>query len=156
MPEEYALKNKKIWVAGHRGLVGSAIVRRLEREECEILSAGRAELDLRRQIAVEEWMADQRPDAVIIAAATVGGIHANSTRPAEFLYDNMMIEANIIEAAYRAGVEKLLFLGSTCIYPKLSPQPMPEGALLTGPLEPTNDGLIFRGQVTIYYSHRTD
>jgi GDP-L-fucose synthase len=135
----FSLTGKRVWVAGHRGMVGGAIVRRLEREGCEILTVPRSEVDLRRQDAVETWMAAARPDAVFLAAATVGGILANSTRPAEFLYDNMMVEANIIEAARRTGVHKLLFLGSSCIYPRLAPQPMTEEALLTGALEPTNE-----------------
>ncbi len=138
-PVLFPLRGRRVWVAGHRGMVGAAIVRRLEREDCEILTAGRGELDLRRQADVDAWMARTRPDAVFLAAARVGGIFANDSRPAEFLYDNLMIEANVIEAAWRNGVEKLLFLGSSCIYPKLAPQPIPEGALLTGPLEPTNE-----------------
>jgi GDP-L-fucose synthase len=113
-------------------------VRRLEREGCEILTVGRDKVDLRRQAEVEDWVAEARPHAVFLAAATVGGILANDSRPAEFIYDNLVIETNIIHAAWRAKVEKLLFLGSSCIYPKLAPQPMGEGALLTGPLEPTN------------------
>lgn len=134
----YSLLGKRVWVAGHRGMVGSAIVRRLAPEGCEVLTAGRETVDLRRQAEVEEWMGVHRPQAVFVPAATVGGIFANDTRPAEFIYDNMMIEANIIHSAWQAGVEKLLFLGSSCIYPKLAPQPIPEDALLTGPLEPTN------------------
>lgn len=141
MPSEviYPLKGKRIWVAGHRGMVGSAVVRRLATEDCEVLTVGRDELDLRRQAEVEAWMDQTRPDAVILAAAKVGGILANDTYPADFLYENLMIEANIIHAAHRADVEKLLFLGSSCIYPKEAPQPIPESALLTGPLEPTNE-----------------
>lgn len=134
----YSLQGKKVWVAGHRGMVGSAIHRRLQREECEVVSAGRDELDLSRQAEVEAWMAAEKPDAVFLAAAKVGGIHANDTRPAEFIYDNLAIETNVIHAAYGTGVEKLLFLGSSCIYPKSAPQPMPEDCLLTGELEPTN------------------
>ncbi|MFQ5468485.1 MAG: GDP-L-fucose synthase family protein [Kiloniellaceae bacterium] len=134
----YQLQGKKVWVAGHGGMVGAALVRRLEREDIDLVTVGRARVDLRRQGDVEAWMAEARPQAVFVSAATVGGILANSTRPAEFLYDNMMIEANILEAARRGGVEKLLFLGSSCIYPRLAPQPMREDALLTGPLEPTN------------------
>jgi GDP-L-fucose synthase len=136
---DYDLRGKRIFVAGHRGMVGSALLRRLAREGCEVLTASRREADLRRQAEVEDWMAANRPDAVFIAAATVGGILANDTRPAEFLYDNLMIEANLVEASHRIGVEKLVFLGSSCIYPKLAPQPMNEDALLTGPLEPTNE-----------------
>jgi GDP-L-fucose synthase len=136
---DYRLKGKRVWVAGHRGMAGSAIVRRLAAEDCEILTVGRDQVDLRRQEAVEAWMANVRPQAVFVAAATVGGILANSKRPAEFLYDNLAIETNIIHAAWKAGVEKLLFLGSSCIYPRLAPQPMTEEMLLTGPLEPTNE-----------------
>ena len=135
----YALVGKRVWVAGHRGMVGSAIVRRLAREGCEIVVAGRAEVDLRDQASVRAWVERARPDAVFLAAARVGGILANDTRPADFLYDNLMIEANIIEASYRVGVEKLLFLGSSCIYPKFAEQPIVESALLSGPLEPTNE-----------------
>ena len=134
----YTLGGKRVWVAGHGGLVGSALMRRLASEDCELLSATRGELDLRRQQDVEAWFAEARPQAVFLAAATVGGIHANDSRPGEFLYDNMMIEANIVHAAWRTGVEKLLFLGSSCIYPKFAPQPMAESDLMTGPLEPTN------------------
>jgi GDP-L-fucose synthase len=135
----YALAGKRVWVAGHRGMVGSAIVRRLAGEGCDILTVDRATVDLRRQADVAAWMADRRPDAVFLAAATVGGILANDTRPADFLYDNLVIETNIIHAAKETGVEKLMFLGSACIYPRLAPQPIPEHALLTGPLEPTNE-----------------
>jgi GDP-L-fucose synthase len=134
----FSLKGKRTWVAGHRGMAGSAIVRRLAAEDCEILTARRDELDLRRQDRVEKWMAERRPQAVFLAAATVGGILANDTRPAEFIYDNLAIETNVIHAARSSGVEKLLFLSSSCVYPRLAPQPMPEEALLTGPLEPTN------------------
>ncbi len=134
----FELKGRRVLVAGHRGMVGSAVVRRLGREECEILTAGRQTVDLRRQAEVEDWVGAHRPDAVVIAAATVGGIHANATRPAEFIYDNLAIETNLIHAAYKTRVAKLLFLGSTCIYPRLAPQPMKEEHLLTGPLEPTN------------------
>lgn len=135
----YALAGKRVFVAGHRGMVGSAIVRRLEREDCQILVARRTDVDLRRQAEVEDWFAAHRPQAVFLAAATVGGILANDTRPAEFLYDNLAIETSIIEASRRVGVEKLLFLGSSCIYPKLAAQPMTEDLLLTGALEPTNE-----------------
>jgi GDP-L-fucose synthase len=138
-PTDYSLEGKRVWVAGHRGMAGSAIVRRLAVERCGILSASRDEVDLRRQAEVERWMEAARPHAVFVAAGTVGGILANSTRPAEFLYDNLAIESNIIHAAHRVGVEKLLFLGSSCIYPRLAPQPMTEDMLLTGPLEPTNE-----------------
>lgn len=135
----YDLKGKKVWVAGHRGMVGSAIVRRLASEHCEILVADRSELDLKDQSAVRAWVDQHKPDAVFVAAAKVGGILANDTYPADFLYDNLIIEANVIEASFRAGVEKLCFLGSSCIYPKLAPQPIVESALLTGELEPTNE-----------------
>ncbi|MEO5375312.1 MAG: GDP-L-fucose synthase [Alphaproteobacteria bacterium] len=137
--ELYSLDGKRIWVAGHRGMVGSALVRRLGREACQVLTAGRDELDCTRQADVEAWMERNRPQAVVIAAAKVGGIHANSHYPAEFLYRNLAIETNIIHAAWRTGVEKLLFLGSSCIYPRLAPQPLTEDMLLTGPLEPTNE-----------------
>ncbi|MEQ8667413.1 MAG: GDP-L-fucose synthase [Rhodospirillales bacterium] len=135
----YSLTGKRIWVAGHRGMVGSAIVRRLCAIDCEIVTAGRETLDLTRQADVEAWMANARPDAVFLAAAKVGGIHANNSRPAEFIHDNLVIETSIIDAAHQTGVEKLLFLGSACIYPREAPQPMAEGTLLTGPLEPTNE-----------------
>lgn len=135
----FPLKGKRIFVAGHKGMAGGAIVRRLAREDCEILTVDRNEVDLDRQAAVEDWFRAVRPDAVFLAAAKVGGIHANSTRPAEFLYENLAIETNVIHAAWRAGVQKLLFLGSSCIYPRGAAQPMKEEALLTGPLEPTNE-----------------
>lgn len=134
----FSLAGKRVWVAGHRGMVGSAIVRRLASEDCEILTAARSELDLTRQADVEAWMADRRPQAIFMAAARVGGILANNSQPAEFIYDNLAIEANVIHSAWKTGVEKLLFLGSSCIYPKLAAQPLTEEALLTGPLEPTN------------------
>ena len=136
---DYRLSGKRIWVAGHRGMVGSAIVRRLASENCRVLTADRSEVDLRRQPDVDRWVASEKPDAIFLAAATVGGIFANQDRPASFLYDNLMIETNVLEAARVTGVEKLLFLGSSCIYPRLAPQPIPEDALLTGPLEPTNE-----------------
>jgi GDP-L-fucose synthase len=135
----YSLAGKRVFVAGHRGMVGSAIVRRLASEQCDVLTAGRDQLDLIDQAAVRAWFAHQKPDAVFLAAAKVGGILANDSFPADFLYDNLMIEANVIEAAFRAKVGKLLFLGSSCIYPKLAEQPIREDALLTGPLEPTNE-----------------
>jgi len=135
----FALEGRRVFVAGHRGMVGSAVVRRLAAENCEVLTAPRNALDLIDQGAVREWMARERPDVVIVAAARVGGILANASAPADFLYDNLMIEANLIEAAFRQQVAKLLFLGSSCIYPKFAPQPIPEDALLTGPLEPTNE-----------------
>lgn len=135
----YDLPGKRIWVAGHRGMVGSAVVRRLASEGCEVIIAGRDTVDLKRQAEVEAFLNQTRPHAIVMAAAKVGGILANDTRPAEFLYDNLMIEANIVEAAHRADVNRFLFLGSSCIYPKLAPQPITEDALLTGPLEPTNE-----------------
>lgn len=135
----YPLAGKRVWVAGHRGLVGSALMRRLAREQCNIITVPRQQLDLRNPEAVNLWMRETSPDAVIVAAAKVGGIHANDSRPAEFLYDNMMIEANIIEAARRYAVDKLVFLGSSCIYPRMSAQPIRENELLSGALEPTNE-----------------
>ena len=134
----YNLKGKRVWVAGHRGMAGSAILRRLASEDCECLTATSTELDLRRQADVEAWVAARKPQAVFVAAGRVGGIVANDTQPVDFLYDNLLIEANTIATAHRAGVEKLLFLSSSCSYPRLAPQPMSEDALLTGPLEPTN------------------
>lgn len=134
----YSLKGKRVWVSGHRGMVGSAIARRLAREDCLILTADRKDLDLRRQESVEAWISENKPQAIFCAAATVGGIHANRSRPADFIYDNLSMETNVIHAAKNSGVEKLLFLGSSCIYPKNTPQPMREEDLLSGPLEPTN------------------
>lgn len=136
---EYVLKGKRVWVAGHRGMVGSALVRRLASEGCEVVISSRDEVDLRRQDDVERWMSAQKPHAVFVAAAKVGGILANDTHPVDFLLDNLLIESSIINAAWKSGVEKLLFLGSSCIYPRLAPQPISEDALLTGPLEPTNE-----------------
>jgi GDP-L-fucose synthase len=136
---EYALSGKRVYVPGHRGMVGGALVRRLGREGCDILTTGRGEVDLREQAAVERWFAANRPQAVFLAAAKVGGILANNTYRGEFIYDNLMIALNVIHAAHRHGVEKLMFLGSSCIYPKLAPQPMNEAQLLQGPLEPTNE-----------------
>jgi GDP-L-fucose synthase len=140
MTEACVLRGRKVWVAGHRGMVGAALSRRLEREGCTLLVDDRRTLDLRRQADTEAWLARARPDVVFVAAAKVGGILANSAAPADFLYDNLMIEANIIHGAFKAGVGKLVFLGSSCIYPKFAPQPIPEDALLTGALEPTNEG----------------
>ena len=120
----YDLSGKRVWVAGHRGMVGGAIVGRLAGEDCEILTVDRATVDLRRQRETEDWLAETRPQAIFIAAATVGGIMANDTRPAEFLYDNLAILANVIEAARRVGTEKLLYLGSSCAYPKFARQPI--------------------------------
>jgi len=139
MNRSYTLRSKRVWVAGHRGLVGSALVRRLQQENCEVVTAPRDTVDLRRPEQLERWMRDTKPEAIFLAAARVGGIYANDTRPAEFIYDNLMIQANVVEASKRMGVEKLILLGSSCIYPRLAPQPIPESALLTGPLEPTNE-----------------
>ena len=135
----FELKGRKVFVAGHRGMVGSALVRRLAREDVRPLTVGRDGLDLRNQAAVNGWFAANRPQAVFLAAAKVGGIAANNTLRAEFLYDNLAIAANIIQAAHLHGAEKLMFFGSSCIYPKLAPQPLREDAMLTGPLEPTNE-----------------
>ncbi|MCB1454563.1 MAG: GDP-L-fucose synthase [Rhizobiaceae bacterium] len=135
----FDLTGKKIFVAGHKGMVGSAIVRRLADVDCEIVTATRETVDLGRQSEVEGWFGSQKPDAVFLAAAKVGGILANDTYPADFLYENLMIETNVINAAFQAKTPKLLFLGSSCIYPKYAPQPIAEDALLTGPLEPTNE-----------------
>jgi GDP-L-fucose synthase len=133
-------KESRIYVAGHRGMVGSAIIRALERHgQTNIVTRTHAELDLIDQAAVRDFFKLERLDQVYLAAAKVGGIHANNTYPAEFIYENLMVEANVIHEAWRAGIKKLLFLGSSCIYPKLAPQPMREDALLTGPLEPTNE-----------------
>jgi GDP-L-fucose synthase len=139
MSELYGLAGKRVWVAGHRGMVGSALVRRLEPEACTILTVDRDSVDLTRQEQVERWMSGAKPQAIFLAAAKVGGILANDRSPARFLYDNVAIAANVIHAAAVNQVEKLLFLGSSCIYPKFAPQPIPESALLTGPLEPTNE-----------------
>ncbi len=136
--EQFTIQGKRVWVAGHRGMVGSALVRRLAVEDCTIITASRDACDLTRQDQVETWLKKERPDVALIAAAKVGGILANDQNPATFLYDNLMIEANAIHACFQTGVEKLLFLGSSCIYPKLAPQPMPEECLLEGALEPTN------------------
>jgi GDP-L-fucose synthase len=135
----YDLAGKRVWVAGHRGMLGSALVRCLNVRDTEVLTADREALDLRRQEAVERWLAGSRPDALFLAAATVGGIEANRTRPAEFLYDNIMIAANIIQAAAHTGVDKLMFLGSSCFYPKEAEQPIREDSLFGGPPEPTNE-----------------
>jgi GDP-L-fucose synthase len=135
----YELSGKRIWVAGHRGMVGSAVVRRLQTENCTILTATRSELDLTRQAEVERFVKDARPDAVVLAAAKVGGILANDTYPADFLYENLLIETSVFGAAHANGVNRLLFLGSSCIYPRLASQPITEDALLTGPLEETNE-----------------
>lgn len=135
----YALAGKRVWVAGQHGMVGSALMRRLAEEECELLQLPRREVDFIDQAATTSWLRNNRPDVVFLAAAKVGGIAANAAAPASFLYDNLMIEANVINGAYQAGVERLVLFGSTCIYPKHAPQPIPEEALLTGPLEETNE-----------------
>jgi GDP-L-fucose synthase len=138
-PSAFSLKGLRVWVAGHRGMVGAALVRRLGREGCEILVCDRNAADLMNQSQTNAWVENNRPDVIFVAAAKVGGIVANNSAPVDFLYDNLMIEANVISASYRAGVRKLLFLGSSCIYPKMALQPIVEEALLTGPLEPTNE-----------------
>ena len=138
-PADFDLAGKRVWVAGHRGMVGSAVVRRLANETCEVITAGRDELDLTDQRAVLGWMHNQRPQVVVLAAARVGGILANDTQPVEFLRDNLLIQTSVLTGAESVGVEKLLFLGSSCIYPKHADQPIKEEALLTGPLEPTNE-----------------
>jgi GDP-L-fucose synthase len=135
----FELKGKRVFVAGHRGMVGSALVRRLARENVELLTAARSEVDLRDQTAVSSWFANKRPQVVFLAAAKVGGIVANSTLRAEFIYDNLIIATNVIHAAHINDTEKLMFLGSSCIYPKFAPQPLREDSMLTGPLEPTNE-----------------
>src|SRR5438128_1418664 len=135
----FELKGRSVYVAGHRGMVGSALVRRLAREDVELLTAPRNEVDLRNQAAVFDWFSKTRPQVVFLAAAKVGGIVANDTLRAEFIYDNIVIAANVIHAAHLNGAEKLMFLGSSCIYPKFAPQPLREDSILTGPLEPTNE-----------------
>ncbi|OPY94266.1 GDP-fucose synthetase [Bradyrhizobium sacchari] len=135
----FELKGKSVYVAGHRGMVGSAIVRRLAREDVRLLTADRGIVDLCSQAAVFDWFAKARPQVVFLAAAKVGGIVANNTLRAEFIYDNIAIASNVIQAAHLNGTEKLMFLGSSCIYPKLAPQPLREDSVLTGPLEPTNE-----------------
>ena len=135
---KFDVHGKRVYVAGHRGMVGSALVRRLAREDCQILTVSRGEVDLRNQQAVDRWFDEHRPDVVFVAAARVGGIYANNAQPGDFLYDNLALQTNLIEAARRVQVAKLLFFGSSCIYPRLAPQPMPESCLLTGSLEPTN------------------
>jgi GDP-L-fucose synthase len=135
----FDLAGKRIYVAGHKGMMGEAIMRRLASERAEILVADRAALDLTHQQATEAWLAKTRPDAIFLAAGLVGGIHANDSYPADFIAINLAIALNVIRGAHKAGVKKLLALGSSCIYPRLAPQPMTEDALLTGPLEPTNE-----------------
>lgn len=135
----FSFEGKRVWVAGHRGMVGQALMRRLKQENCHLVTTGATKLDLRRQQDAEQCIEQMRPHVVFIAAARVGGIYANNTFPATFLYDNLMIAANVMEAVRVAGVEKLLYLGSSCSYPRMAPQPIPEEALLSGPLEPTNE-----------------
>jgi GDP-L-fucose synthase len=135
----FELKGKTVFVAGHRGMVGAALIRRLAQEDVELLTVPRSEVDLRDQAAVSGWFAARRPQAVFLAAAKVGGIIANDTLRAEFLYDNLIIATNVIHAAHVNGAEKLMFLGSSCIYPRLAPQPLREDSMLTGPLEQTNE-----------------
>jgi GDP-L-fucose synthase len=139
MTKLFSLSGRRVWVAGHRGMVGSAILRRLALEDCTVITAGRETVDLSRQAEVESWMGTERPDVIFLAAAKVGGILANDTRPGEFLYENLILQTNIVEAARKNGVAKLMLLGSSCIYPKHAEQPIGEQSLLTGPLEPTNE-----------------
>ncbi|MFN3890922.1 MAG: GDP-L-fucose synthase family protein [Beijerinckiaceae bacterium] len=134
-----SLSGRRVWVVGHRGMVGSALMRRLAREDCELATVDRATLDLRRADDVDRYVANQRPEIVFLAAAKVGGILANDTFPADFLLDNLLIETSVISACHKYDVQKLVFLGSSCVYPREAPQPIPESALLTGPLEPTNE-----------------
>ena len=135
----YNIENRKIWIAGHKGMVGNALVRRLENENVTLLTATREECDLTQKEKVDSWLNENKPDAIILAAAKVGGIHANNTYPADFLFENLSIQNNVIHGAYTNNVKKLLFLGSSCIYPKQAPQPLKEEYLLTGSLEPTNE-----------------
>nr|WP_276576687.1 GDP-L-fucose synthase [Bradyrhizobium sp. 44] len=135
----FELTGKSVYVAGHRGMVGSAIARRLEREDVKLVTVDRREVDLCNQAAVFDWFSKTRPQVIFLAAAKVGGIVANNTLRAEFIYDNIAIAANVIQAAHQNGAEKLMFLGSSCIYPKMAPQPLHEDSVLTGPLEPTNE-----------------
>jgi GDP-L-fucose synthase len=135
----FGLAGKRVWVAGHRGLVGSALVRRLAVENCEILTVERSSVDLTRQADTERWVAEAKPEVIFLAAARVGGILANDTFRADFLHENLLIEANILKAAHETGAAKVLFLGSSCIYPKFAPQPINEDSLLTGILESTNE-----------------
>jgi GDP-L-fucose synthase len=134
----FRVEGRRVWVAGHRGMVGSALMRRLACEHCELVTVDRNRVDLRRQAEVQAWMHETKPDVVILAAARVGGIHANASRPADFLDENLALQTNVIHTAAEIGVRKLLFLGSSCIYPRLASQPIHESSLLTGPLEPTN------------------
>ena len=135
----YELSGKRVWVAGHRGMVGGAVTRRLKSEDCEVLLAGREVVDLLDLVAVKQWVTEAKPDAIVVAAAKVGGINANNTAPVDFLQNNLVIQNNILAAAHACDVERLLFLGSSCIYPKFADQPIHEDSLLTGSLEPTNE-----------------
>ncbi len=139
MAKIFSIENKTIWVAGHRGLLGSALLRRLSTENCEILTVSKDQLDLRLQKETDEWIGNNRPDVIILVAAKVGGISANAGQPADFLYDNLAIAQNVIHAAAKHKIPKLVFLGSSCIYPKLAIQPIIEESLLTGPFEITNE-----------------
>jgi GDP-L-fucose synthase len=139
LPGSFEFESKRVWVAGHRGMVGSALCRRLAAERCAVITCERREVDLIRQDEVEVWLDARRPDAIVLAAANVGGILASDRRSAAFLYDNLAIETNVVHAAHAVGVEELVFLGSSCIYPQHAEQPIREEALLTGPLEPTNE-----------------
>jgi GDP-L-fucose synthase len=138
-PLLFDLRGKRIYVSGHKGMAGSAIVSRLAREDCEIVTADRQSLDLTDQSATERWLTQTKPDVVFHAAGRVGGIYANEAFPADFIVDNLAIGLNVIRGSFKVGVKKLLVLGSSCVYPRLAPQPMSENALLTGPLEPTNE-----------------
>ena len=135
----FSLEGSKVWVAGHRGMVGAAVARRLQMENCELILAGREIVDLTDQKAVKKWMAANKPDCIVVAAAKVGGIHANNSAPVDFLHDNLVIQSNVLEAAHENNVRRLLFLGSSCVYPKYAQQPIKEASLLTGSLEPTNE-----------------
>ena len=135
----FRLAGSRIFVAGHGGMVGAALCRRLADEECEIVTAPRSALDLRSQAEVQRFLQESKPDAVVVCAARVGGIEANRTRPAEFLFDNLAIETNLVHGAHLASVSRLLFLGSSCMFPRLAEQPISEDSLLQGPLEPTNE-----------------
>jgi GDP-L-fucose synthase len=154
VPELFGMPGRRVFVAGHRGLVGSAIVRRLAQAGCDVVTVGRERLDLLRQDDTEHFLLSIRPDVVIIAAGKVGGIHANNTLPAEFIYENLVIAANLIHGAFLTDVRKLLFLGSSCIYPKLAQQPMIEEALLTGPLESSNEWLAKIAGVKLCQAYR--
>lgn len=134
-----SLVGRRVWVAGHRGMVGSALARRLAQEHCTLLTVDRTDVDLRDKLALTRWLADARPEVAVVAAGRVGGILANDSFPADFLYDNVAIAASVVDSAWRAGVAKLLYLGSSCIYPRLAAQPITENSLLTGTLEPTNE-----------------